>query len=248
MPRVFQDAALLQTATLFTQGGTVTDTPRYSQRFIDALVFAAKEHERQPRKMAVVEEEAGRECIPYVSHLLGVAAIVFEAGGDENAAIAGLLHDAVEDQDVSLEEIAEKFGSEVAHIVDACSEHWDREQTKPEWKIRKNAHLARLQQQAERSVLLVTAADKIHNGEAIINDLAAHGPVVWKRFNAHPDRLLWYYTEVTKVVRIVLGERSYAAVRLNTVTRGLAQAVSDYTISEAGADSTALAAVPTARA
>ena len=211
---------------------------RYSQKFIDALAFAAREHQAQPRKQAP-EEASERECIPYVSHLLGVAAIVLEAGGDENAAIAGLLHDAVEDQDVSLDDIAAEFGSEVAHIVDACSEHWDRDKPKPEWRIRKEAHLARLQQQAERSVLLVTAADKIHNGESIINDLAAHGPVVWRRFNADADRLLWYYTEVTKVVRAVLGKDSYAAVRLTAVTRGLAQAVAEKSMGAPG--------VPTAR-
>lgn len=222
------------------------DTPRYSQKFIDALAFAAKTHEMQARKQAPAEE-IERECIPYVSHLLGVAAIVFESGGDEDAAIAGLLHDAVEDQGISLDAIAAQFGSAVAHIVDACSEHWDRKQVKPDWQTRKVAHLARLQQQAETSVLLVTAADKIHNGEAIINDLAAHGPVVWQRFNADADRLLWYYTEVTKVVRAVLGSRSYAAVRLSAVTRRLAEAVAELRMSTADIGTKAIS-VPATRA
>ncbi|MBU6213310.1 MAG: HD domain-containing protein [Actinomycetales bacterium] len=226
----------------------MTTSPQYSPRFLEALTFAASKHETQIRKKAVAEVERGEECVPYVSHLLGVAAIVFEAGGDEEAAIAGLLHDSVEDQDVTPAELAERFGPDVARIVDACSEHWDHSKPKPEWHVRKEAHLALLTAEADRSVVLVTAADKIHNGESIIHDLNAFGPVVWQRFNAGPDRLLWYYTEVTKVVRAVLGKESYASVRLSNVTRRLAQAVAELRMSTAADGTDAAPPVPMARA
>ncbi len=104
-------------------------------RFTDALVFAAQIHAKQRRKGSK---------IPYVAHLLGVTALVLEDGGDEDQAIAALLHDAVEDQGglKTLHIIEEKFGKRVAVIVDGCSDTYI--EPKPEWRLRKEIYLERL--------------------------------------------------------------------------------------------------------
>lgn len=203
-------------------------TPRYQQRFVEALQFAAQEHSGQLRKIGPDEPRDPESGVPYIAHLLAVAAIVWEAGGDEDQAVAGLLHDAVEDQDVPVADIAARFGAEVARIVDACSEHWARGAGgKPPWLERKQAHLERLRE-ADAAVLLVTAADKIHNGESILHDLAVHQGIVWCRFNAEPEQILWYYQSVAKVVAAKLADNPYVIKRFAQLIQALENAVQQY--------------------
>lgn len=155
-------------------------------RFRDALAFAAEIHAPQRRK--------GSNA-PYVAHLLGVAAIVLEHGGDENEAIAALLHDAVEDQggQARLAEIRERFGEAVAAIVAGCT---DADTIpKPPWQERKEAYLAHLPRES-RSVQLVSAADKLYNVRSIVDDYRVHGAAVWERFTGRRDGSLWYYRSV----------------------------------------------------
>ena len=154
-----------------------------SQRFEDALVYAARLHAKQIRKGTT---------IPYVSHLLSVASIVLEHGGNEVEAIAALLHDAIEDQGgaETREEIRRRFGDAVASIVDGCT---DAEVIpKPPWKERKEQYIARLSH-ASPSILLVSAADKLHNARAILGDYRALGENLWDRFNGGKEGTLWYY-------------------------------------------------------
>ena len=144
----------------------------YSQRFEQALVLAHQLHANQVRKGTT---------IPYIGHLLAVTAIVIENGGSEDEAIAALLHDAVEDQGgaTTREEIRQRFGENVAVIVDGLS---DTDQTpKPPWRARKEAYIAHLSE-ASSSVLLVSLADKIHNAGSILRDLRNEGVSVWSRF------------------------------------------------------------------
>ncbi|MEY2568529.1 MAG: hypothetical protein QOE35_3058 [Actinomycetota bacterium] len=163
------------------------------QRFQAALVDAARLHRDQVRKQTQV---------PYVSHLLAVCALVLEDGGDENEAIAALLHDAVEDQGGAavLEHIDDLFGQEVATIVAGCS---DTDQTpKPPWRLRKEAFIARLADPAtSTSVLRVAAADKLHNARSVLAERQVIGDIVWDRFNAGKDEQLWYYRAVVEVLR-----------------------------------------------
>lgn len=158
-------------------------------QFADALAFATTAHRDQARKGTT---------IPYVSHLLSVAALVLEDGGDETEAIAALLHDVVEDQGGAprLEEIRVKFGEEVARIVDACS---DTDQTpKPPWRARKEAYIAHLAH-ADAAVLRVSLADKLHNCRAQLTDYRTVGDDLWLRFNAGRDDQIWYYNELISV-------------------------------------------------
>ena len=162
-----------------------------SSRFEDALVYATQVHAAQLRKGTP---------IPYVSHVLIVTGIVLENGGDEDEAIAALLHDAVEDQggDARLADIRSRFGARVADIVCGCSDSTTR--PKPPWEGRKRRYLAHLPS-ASASERLVSAADKLANARAILADYRQAGDAVWTRFNANRDQILWYYRELVKAFR-----------------------------------------------
>lgn len=152
----------------------------------EALALASELHGTQTRK--------GTE-IPYIAHLLAVSAIVLEHGGSEDEAIAALLHDAIEDAggDATRARIADQFGEPVAQIIDGCSDDNPAPgQKKRPWRERKDAYIAHLAE-ASPSVLLVSAADKLHNALSIDWDYNALGEALWSRFNAPRDDILWYY-------------------------------------------------------
>lgn len=133
--------------------------------------------------------------IPYLAHLMAVSALVLEHGGDEEQAVAGLLHDVLEDCGSAHEEtIAARYGSRVAAIVRGCT---DADVIpKPPWRARKEAYLAHLEN-AGPDVLLVSACDKLHNACAIVQDLRVHGPSMMGRFNAGREGTLWYYRRLS---------------------------------------------------
>jgi GTP pyrophosphokinase len=157
---------------------------RLGEAFGEAFRFAHRLHADQRRK--------GPDGVPYVAHLVGTSSLVLEAGGDEEQAIAALLHDAAEDQggeDV-LEEIRERFGERVARIVDGCSD--TLEHPKPPWRERKEAYLASLPGKPV-DVLLVSCADKLYNARAILRDHRRVGDALWERFDASAEATAWYY-------------------------------------------------------
>lgn len=166
---------------------------KLSDRYHRAMVYAAEVHHDQRRKSTDV---------PYLSHLLAVSGLVLEFGGTEDEAIAGLLHDALEDQPerTSYQQIEAGFGDEVARIVLGCSEVG--EHTASSWEQRKRGYLAHLRD-ADRPVLRVSLADKLHNARSIVTDLRVLGTSVWARFNAGRPDQLWYYRELA----VVFGER-----------------------------------------
>jgi GTP pyrophosphokinase len=156
---------------------------KLSSRFEDALLYAVQLHAKQMRKGSDV---------PYVTHLLSVTALVLEDGGDEDEAIAALLHDAVEDQGgkKTLQEIERRFGDKVARIVDGCSD--TDEIPKPPWRERKEAYIAHLRS-APADVRRVSLADKLHNSRTTLKDLTRYGESVWERFNGGKEGTLWYF-------------------------------------------------------
>ena len=167
-----------------------TTTPKLSERFDEALTYASGLHRTQTRK--------GGD-IPYVGHLLSVASLVIEGGGTETQAIAGLLHDAVEDQGGApvLAEIREKFGDDVATIVAECSD--TDVVPKPPWKKRKQDYIDHLGDASEATIL-VSLADKLDNARAILRDYRIDGPELWQRFSVHdPQEHLWYYRSLLAV-------------------------------------------------
>ena len=162
-----------------------------STRFEEALLFATKLHAGQWRKGTT---------IPYIAHLLAVTAIVLENGGNEDVAIAALLHDAIEDQggDFTRQEIRRRFGDTVVAIVDGCTD--SDVYPKPPWRARKEVYIAHLRG-ASQSVRLVAAADKLHNARAVLADYRVVGESLWLRFHGGKEGTLWYYRSVADALR-----------------------------------------------
>jgi (p)ppGpp synthase/HD superfamily hydrolase len=175
------------------QNGSKTEAPVLTQRFVEALRYAAELHQFQRRK---------GKGQPYVGHLLGVAAIVIQHGGGEDQVIAALLHDAVEDQGglPRLDEIRQKFGGEVARIVDGCTDSYEARGEQRPWTERKSAYIARVAQEPA-DVRLVSAADKLANAREILADYRVEGDAVFQRFQGRKHGTLWYYRQLVNVFR-----------------------------------------------
>jgi (p)ppGpp synthase/HD superfamily hydrolase len=147
-----------------------------TRRYSEAFDYAAIVHAGQLRKGT---------SIPYLSHLISVSALVLEHGGDEDLAIAALLHDAAEDQggQARLDDIRSRFGGRVAEVVGKCSDSLvETGQDKAPWAQRKRAYLEHLRAESDQGFLLVSCADKLHNARAILADYRTHGDGMWSRF------------------------------------------------------------------
>lgn len=157
--------------------------PALGIRLQRAFRYAAEKHAGQTRKQTAV---------PYLSHLMAVSALVLEAGGDQDLAIAALLHDVVEDCGgmPRLREIRKMFGARVARIVEGCTDTFV--EPKPEWIERKKGYLQEVKR-ADAATRLVSASDKLHNVRTILADYRKDGEAIWQRFNGRKEGTLWYY-------------------------------------------------------
>jgi GTP pyrophosphokinase len=162
-----------------------------TRRFEEAFLYAHQLHSAQVRKGS---------GIPYISHLMAVAALTLEYGGGEDETIAALLHDAVEDQGgaATRQEILNRFGPKVAMIVDGCT---DTDRTpKPAWKPRKEAYIAHVRE-APYEVRLVSACDKLHNARTLVMDYRSQGEALWSHFQGGREGTLWYYRSLVDALR-----------------------------------------------
>jgi (p)ppGpp synthase/HD superfamily hydrolase len=152
-------------------------------RFRRAFLFAADKHAGHARKTTTV---------PYIAHLMGVASSVLEFGGDEDMAIAALLHDVVEDcgGEPMLKEVRRRFGDRVAKMVDGCTDSYGT--PKPPWRERKENYIQHLKS-ADAATRLVSAADKLNNIRSILSDYRQVGDAIWERFSGGREGTLWYY-------------------------------------------------------
>jgi Guanosine polyphosphate pyrophosphohydrolases/synthetases len=171
-----------------------------TRRFSEAVDYARIAHAAQVRK--------GSD-IPYIYHLLGVASLVIEFGGSEDQAIAGLLHDTLEDCGAPHEAmIRAQFGDAVANIIKDCTDgtaeskasHTDPEAKRRDWIERKLTYLAHLKTASAQS-LLVSACDKLHNARAIVQDLEdpTVGTRVFDRFTGGRAGTLGYYQALAEI-------------------------------------------------
>ncbi|MFC5437485.1 HD domain-containing protein [Rhodanobacter umsongensis] len=171
-----------------------------TDRFSRAVDYARTAHAAQFRKGS---------NIPYIYHLLGVASLVIEFGGNEDQAIAGLLHDTLEDCGAAHEHVIRaQFGDAVADIVKACTDgtaegkasHTDPDAKRRDWIERKLAYLAHLRAASEQT-LLVSACDKLHNARAIVQDLENPdvGTRVFDRFTGGREGTLGYYQALAEI-------------------------------------------------
>jgi (p)ppGpp synthase/HD superfamily hydrolase len=184
-----------------------------SNRYKDAMTFAARLHDDQTRK--------GTE-VAYLTHLMSVSALVMENGGDEEQGIAALLHDSLEDQGKDYEseyfleprrgrlalkrDIELRYGARVLAIVIGCTD--DEDFTKPpesergsieDWRARKRAYIRHVEHTADVGLLRVSSADKLHNARTILLDLYEHGESIWLRFRSgNKENVLWYYQSLAE--------------------------------------------------
>ena len=165
----------------------MTESPQISLRLYEALQFTFKLHGHDARK---------ESNIPYMAHLLSVCSLVQQDGGDEDEAIAALLHDALEDkpEETNRIEITELFGERVVTIIEVSLDTPSDYQggAKPPWRQRKEAYLLHARTTTP-SMLRVTIADKVDHARAILADYQRLGEDLWKRFNAGKEDQLWYY-------------------------------------------------------
>ena len=165
-----------------------------TDRFDRALLYASHVHGGQVRKGTNV---------PYMAHLMAVAATVLEYGGDEDQAIAALLHDAAEDQGGKrrLDDIRNRFGARVTSLVENCSDSLAESGAKKEdWKVRKERYLEHLAGHDE-DTLLISLSDNVHNARSILRDLRnpAVGETVWNCFKASREDSLWNYEQLAEL-------------------------------------------------
>ena len=182
--------------------------PRLGPRLQRAFRYAAEKHEGQTRKQTAV---------PYLSHLMAVASLVLEAGGDEDMAVAALLHDVVEDCGgmPRLREVRKQFGPRVASIVEGCTDSFG--EPKREWAERKKDYLREVKH-ADADTRLVSASDKLHNVRTILSDYRQHGEAIWARFSGKKEGTLWYYRALSD---------EYQRRNRNRITRELALVVAE---------------------
>lgn len=152
-----------------------------------ALYFAAKAHDGQRRK--------GMD-VPYIVHPMSVAMRLLQVDASEVMVAAGLLHDTLEDTEVTYETLCTEFGSAVADIVNECSEC---DKTKS-WEERKQHTIDKITMQT-LAVRTVECADKLDNISSLLDDYARLGNDVWKRFKRGYDEQLWYFTSLREAFR-----------------------------------------------
>lgn len=198
-------------------------TPCYSERVDAALSLVSGAFRGIRRKGSGV---------PYLSHLLAVAALVAEHGGDEDQIIAALLHDVLEDiREIDAPDIEAQFGPRVTGFVVALSD--TTEFPKPPWKQRKLAYLALLRGKPAE-LKLISCADKLHNATTMSRDYASVGDALWDRFTASRDETLWYYREVLAALRTdydhpIVGELESIVLRLHAAANAPMPAHDDAT-------------------
>ncbi|MGA2353270.1 MAG: HD domain-containing protein [Terriglobales bacterium] len=182
--------------------------PVLGPRLQRAFRYAAEKHAGQTRKQTAV---------PYLSHLMAAASLVLEAGGDEDMAIAALLHDVVEDCGgmPRLREIRKQFGPRVAKIVEGCTDSFG--EPKAEWVERKKDYLREVAH-ADTETRLVSASDKLHNVRTILADYRRDGEAIWARFSGKKEGTLWYYRALSD---------EYQRRGTNRITRELELAVAE---------------------
>jgi (p)ppGpp synthase/HD superfamily hydrolase len=158
----------------------------FRERFAVAAAFAADAHKGQLRKGT---------AIPYITHPLAVAENLARFYPDAtDLIVAGVLHDVVEDTDISIEEIEARFGAGVARLVAGATKV-----NGDSWRQTRQMQIDKLRE-AELDMVRLKAADAQHNAESMRRDLVAHGPALWKRFRGDADDIRWYYQSMLEII------------------------------------------------
>lgn len=165
------------------------------KRYSSALRFALASHQTQRRKGS---------SVPYITHPVGVSAILAQHGYAEEVVLAGLLHDVIEDAQVLPGELARRFGARVASLVQGVTEQKQAHGKDIRWEVRKAQQLEHLCE-ADLDVVALKAADALHNVRSITRDLRVRGDSVWSVFKRSRDSQLDYYRAVARITRERIG-------------------------------------------
>lgn len=188
----------------------MTQNCTWKNQIEEAIEVAAEAHHGQYRKGT---------STPYITHPYAVGLILMEAGCTEVVIIAGILHDTVEDTELTLDFIRERFGDAVANIVDGCSEN-----KALRWRARKTERIEALRT-ASPEVCTVTCADKLHNLRTIISEYDDIGDSVWDRFHGGVEDQAWYYRSILNAIadRDTTLQRNGVHAKLSTHANGATQ-------------------------
>lgn len=154
-------------------------------KYFEAFDIASRAHRRQFRKV---------NGTPYISHPMAVAFILEKMGKSEDLVIAGVLHDVLEDTDISEDELTELFGSNVIRLVRYVTE----DKTIGTWKERKQSYIDRIRS-SDLDVKVLSMADKVHNLHSMNSDKSVIGNDLWLRFSAPKNDQKWYYETLLQV-------------------------------------------------
>lgn len=152
--------------------------------FSKAIEVATVAHEEQRRK---------GNGTPYITHPVTVSMLLLQAGCSQNAVVAGLLHDTLEDTELSYEDIKREFGPQVANLVEECTES-DKSKS---WEERKQ-HTIKRSQSISVEACMIMCADKLHNIRSTVQEFQISGDVVWDRFNRGKTKQEWYYRSLVE--------------------------------------------------
>jgi (p)ppGpp synthase/HD superfamily hydrolase len=188
----------------------------YSARYDAALIVAIRAHRSQVRK--------GSD-IPYASHPIHVSVILLRHGFPEDVAIAGLLHDVVEDQEYSLASLSAEFGPAVAEMVASVTERKREGDAKLPWELRKQESLEHVRTASPGAVAL-KSADLLHNARSLAVQLRKDGPGTWQHFSRGSGQTLWYYRSMAELARQRLGPHPLVE-EMEEAVRDLEQAIAE---------------------
>lgn len=161
-----------------------------------AIVFATEAHKGQKRKGSK---------IPYIMHPLEAATIVASMTTDENIIIAALLHDTMEDCNVTYEQIKCKFGQRVADLV-----RMETEDKSKSWLERKSATIERVTNATDYGIKMIALGDKLSNIRSLERDYNAVGDDLWSRFRQKdPSIIAWYYQKMRDGVSELIDTFAY---------------------------------------
>lgn len=151
-----------------------------------SIIFAAEAHNGQLRK--------GTK-LPYIIHPMEVAQILSYQNASEEIIVAGILHDVLEDTDVTYQDLVHQFGEYIATLVSECSSD-----NCNSWRTRKQHTLDKIHSSDNQDVVLIMCADKISNLRSIVYDVQRGSQEVWERFSAPKNDVLWYYDQLFKEI------------------------------------------------
>lgn len=160
------------------------------EKYTEAVTLSEEAHRGQVRK--------GTKA-PYFSHPLAVSAMVLGYGGSYTQAIAGLLHDVLEDCGAEYAAAIAAIDAHALTIVKDASDCIKGEGPKSDWFTRKLTYLAHFPEKDPDSYLVI-ACDKLHNSGDTVKEAAAVGFAALTKFRAPPAMVVWYFVALACVL------------------------------------------------